>query len=283
MNPIEDKLLDEYFAGDSPFSRRYRETPAHDVPPELDAKILAASKAPTRRSALSRWRVWSAPLALAATVVIAVAVILRGGIEHAAVQSQDMQERSAVEVTTNQEMIVPAAPPAAAAPAAAAPEPVPEATRSEAKSKAIAPAKAPRARERDTQMFKKEVTRDEALPVAPASAASDQLANAPAPTVTSNTSQKPQAPLEQDVVVTGAFRRSEPAAGAGPHNSVRPAEKSERTLEKEAREADPDLWLEYIRDLRKNNDIRAADREWNKFVNAYPNYAVAADDLARPK
>lgn len=283
MNPIEDKLLDEYLAGDSPFSRRYRETPAHDVPPELDAKILAAAKAPARRTALNRWRVWSAPLALAATLVITVAVILRGGIEHAAVKSSDMQER--VEVTTKQEMIAPAAPPAATAPTAAASEPPRESAPTRAKSVA-----------RDERGDKAKLKKEEAevpLPVEVVTA--DELqkpAAAPAPEARRNepvvvTAHKrtasDDASLAQEVVVTGALSRSQPAAGAGPRDTVRPAEKSEQTLEKEAREADPGEWLDYIRDLRKNNDIRAADREWKQFVKAYPDYPVPEGDSARPK
>jgi hypothetical protein len=51
---------------------------------------------------------------------------------------------------------------------------------------------------------------------------------------------------------------------------------------KQLREADADKWLAYIRGLRMTGKELAADREWDRFVKAYPNYDVAADDRARP-
>jgi hypothetical protein len=70
---------------------------------------------------------------------------------------------------------------------------------------------------------------------------------------------------------------------AGPRNTVplakRATDSDARTAKE--RESQPELWLAYIRELRSANKKDDADKEWNRFVKAYPNYEVAADDVAR--
>jgi hypothetical protein len=46
---------------------------------------------------------------------------------------------------------------------------------------------------------------------------------------------------------------------------------------------DPQRWLENIRQLRKEGKSTEADREWERFRAAFPDYAVADDDAARKK
>jgi hypothetical protein len=46
---------------------------------------------------------------------------------------------------------------------------------------------------------------------------------------------------------------------------------------------DPAHWLEDIRELRRRGRAAQADREWERFREAYPEYQVAEDDLARTK
>ena len=41
--------------------------------------------------------------------------------------------------------------------------------------------------------------------------------------------------------------------------------------------------LDRIRELRSSGRRREADRAWRRFRDKYPNYPVAADDLARPQ
>ncbi len=71
----QDGLLDEYLRGDSPLTRAYRETAREEPSARLDAAILAQAKAGTapRRGGKPRWLM---PLSLAATVVLAVGVVL---------------------------------------------------------------------------------------------------------------------------------------------------------------------------------------------------------------
>ena len=46
--------------------------------------------------------------------------------------------------------------------------------------------------------------------------------------------------------------------------------------------ADPDDWLEHIRQLRRDGQQEAADREWKQFQETYPDHPVAETDLVRP-
>lgn len=66
-------------------------------------------------------------------------------------------------------------------------------------------------------------------------------------------------------------------------NAAKPASAAPaQPTAKQLREADAGKWLVYIRGLRMTGKELAADREWDRFVKAYPNYDVAADDRARP-
>ena len=46
---------------------------------------------------------------------------------------------------------------------------------------------------------------------------------------------------------------------------------------------DPEEWLKDIRQLRKDNKQEEADREWRRFLAAFPNHEVAETDAARAK
>ena len=56
-----------------------------------------------------------------------------------------------------------------------------------------------------------------------------------------------------------------------------------RAAADEAEHADPEKWLEEIRGLRRAGKAVAADREWQQFRAAFPDFRVADDDLARKK
>jgi type IV secretory pathway VirB10-like protein len=80
MSNEDDKLLEDYLAGDSDLSRRYREEAGGESPPpEIDDRLRAAARREVRAgpSRLARWqRTWTAPLATAAVLVLAVGVTL---------------------------------------------------------------------------------------------------------------------------------------------------------------------------------------------------------------
>jgi hypothetical protein len=66
----DDRELEQYLAGGSKLSARYREASAESAPPELDEAILARARAEARRKPdLNRYL---APVALAASLVLAV-------------------------------------------------------------------------------------------------------------------------------------------------------------------------------------------------------------------
>lgn len=70
-----DTLLDGYLRGDAPLTRAYREIAREEPPARLDAAILAQAKAAVapHRGGTPRWLV---PLSLAATLALAVGVVL---------------------------------------------------------------------------------------------------------------------------------------------------------------------------------------------------------------
>lgn len=69
-----DRELENYLAGDSPLSRRYRAASREVPPPELDAAVLAAARAAVVHAPRRRAR-WQLPLAAAATVVLGVSLV----------------------------------------------------------------------------------------------------------------------------------------------------------------------------------------------------------------
>ena len=78
-DPIDIKALDEYLKGGSDISQRYRELGREDVPPELDRRVLDEARAAVAGGGAARsrsWLRWSAPVALAASVVLVVAVVI---------------------------------------------------------------------------------------------------------------------------------------------------------------------------------------------------------------
>jgi hypothetical protein len=90
----------------------------------------------------------------------------------------------------------------------------------------------------------------------------------------------------QEAVVTGARQRRAAGRTAGPRNTISSsAFKSETrpTADADAEQTDPEKWLEEIRDLRREGKTAEADRAWERFLEEYPNFPVAEDDLARRK
>jgi hypothetical protein len=71
MTEPNDRELEQYLAGDSKLSRRYREASHEGAPPELDEAILAQARAELKRKPPSLNRML-APFALAASVVFGV-------------------------------------------------------------------------------------------------------------------------------------------------------------------------------------------------------------------
>lgn len=101
MTEPYDKSLDEYLRRESPVSQRYRELDADDVPPRLDAAVLAQARAAVANRGLRKpaWVKWGAPLALAASAVLAVAIVLDVGVRDEAPVLAPQADADAVQVT----------------------------------------------------------------------------------------------------------------------------------------------------------------------------------------
>ncbi len=80
--------------------------------------------------------------------------------------------------------------------------------------------------------------------------------------------------------------RRAPGRTAGPRNTISSQALSSETrppADEDAEQSDPEKWLERIRDLRRAGKAVEADRAWQQFRTAFPDFPVANDDLARKK
>lgn len=80
--PRDEKILQEYLAGESPLSERYAGLGNEQPPAALDEKILAAASEASKVVPLERTgRRWGAALAVAATVLLCVSVVVNLSIQ----------------------------------------------------------------------------------------------------------------------------------------------------------------------------------------------------------
>lgn len=339
--PIDDKAFEEYLGRESQLSKRYRALGSDEVPAQLDGLILAqAREAVAARPASSRkkpaWMRWTPPLALAASMVLVISIVIESGtrqevtMRDMATMSQSAPAQEAATVDDNlvkQETDAPAAQPRQLS----APEPeqsvaaaAPEAPQMQARKRADAvPSRdsvtVELQRSVNPPAFVSESPAASSVGIASASPSPEMKIEVPPPAPVpavitaadlgnaegrrreASAAAEKSAAAERDaasldeIAVTG--NRVEAARGAGqgagPRGTVtlpRSREVSEEALlqqariqqaRQQARESDPQRWLEYIRELRRENKGRQADREWRSFIKAYPDYAVDEKDVAR--
>jgi hypothetical protein len=346
-DPIDIKALDEYLKGGSDISQRYRELGSEDVPPELDRRVLGEARTAVASAGGGRarsWLRWSAPLAVAASVVLVVTVVIESGVQNdasfatqqvaadkvrvEAVRRLEESQRQAAESKLQEQV---AQPPQSRReqPVLFAPEPSPAAIAPQAPAVLADAPPAPAA------LAKAEIERSNSVAVtppeevrvdakvlnspasdvsAPITAVSSEslysldssppqiAAEQPTPSVTTATEtvtarqETKSAAAEADsaddalssVSITGARTARRNGRTAGPRGTIsgsalstetRPAA-DEDTEQAELR-ADPQKWLESIRELRRTGKVEAADRAWQEFHKTYPDFPVADDDLAR--
>jgi hypothetical protein len=81
MSNADDKLVDEYLHGATPYSAHYRRIETTHVPADLDRVVLdEARKQSAQRKQINRQR-WAPPLALAATAVLTLSIVMRSNLE----------------------------------------------------------------------------------------------------------------------------------------------------------------------------------------------------------
>jgi len=303
-DPIDIKALDEYLKGGSDISQRYRELRREEVPLELDRRVLDEARAAVASGGgRSRsWLRWGAPVALAASVILAVTVVIESGPQNdtsfvtqpAAVDKARLEPQRQVEESKLQDQVAQerreeqhpafaAEPPAVtvqqAAPASA-PAPAP----------ASVPAAPPPAALAKTELERlNAATLDSPAPQVAAEQPSPGRAGSVA--TVSARKEVQQAPAEVDasdedfssVSVTGT-RARRAGRTAGPRGTISGSAISSETrpaADEDAEHSDPEKWLEKIRELRRAGKGVEADRQWQEFGKAFPNFPVATDDLAR--
>jgi hypothetical protein len=310
-DPIDIKALDEYLKGGSDISQRYRELGREDVSPELDRRVLDEARTAVAGGGGGRsrsWLRWGAPVALAASVVLAVTVVIESGPQNdssllpkpAAVDKVRPESQRQVEQYELQDQL--AQQPQQQRPAFA-PEPTPPAALAKTES------------ERLNSLTPEEVTVDAkalreqssaTLPVAVDSAAVDSpapqlAAEQPTPSFAGSVASTPAArkevagaPAEADssdddlssISITGTTRARRAGRGVGPRDTISGSAVSRETrpaADEDAERADPQKWLEEIRELRRSGKVVEADRAWEQFREAFPKFPVADDDIARKK
>jgi hypothetical protein len=278
--------------------------PADDVPPELDRAVMAQATSAVRAITpkLQTWRRYSMPVTLAATVVVAVSIVLNVQQNEAPIGAESSKlvatpAPAEIDLAESEASMQPAV----VAPSESREAPQPErrekraledVRQTEAKSKAEFAADIERRTDSVQSPPPSPVIQEQAqaaeVAAADAAAPAMKMASTPAAEVqsppaarTRQTSATTQ-DLEQ-IIVTAQQRPAQNAAG--PRSNVPSGQtfglsERERVAEREAR---PELWLKYIRDLRAVNRNVEANREWQRFLKAYPNHPVAVTDSARPK
>lgn len=311
-DPIDSKALEEYLKGGSEISQRYREIGADEAPPELDRCVLEQARAAIAQDKRERSRSllrWSAPVALAASVVLVLAVVMEGGVQREAVfatktvakpttspQASDdspMQDMAPAEQPAPEMLETPKvaakSPPAGAIARERAAVLVPEEVRVTAKAAR---------RGEEPQSAPAVVTMPETERTSVAQLDSVRPVPAPPSSLTGSPSANQSARQEADgrqyesgdlaeVAVTGSRVRRAPPRSAGPRDTI--AQRSFGGDEQDAAAAsapeheDPEQWLEEIRELRRAAKADEADREWQRFRAAFPDYQVRDDDIAAKK
>jgi hypothetical protein len=307
-----DQAFDDYLQRDSDVSQHYRHIDSDDVPPALDSAVLAQAQQALLKKAPRKpaWTRWSAPVALAASVVLGIAVVLQIGVsEKVAVRAPQMEQAQgtaadatvaeAIEQVTEQPATNPSADVALSAPKLDEPRaaPPPPAAISDRMFKRSEPALA-------------DERRREASPQVQVPAESDFESSRATPIVAS--ADAPVVPEMKESVAAAANRAAEIvrkeeagrdaqfAANSGfsqASGQLAPAPTavsqttgtaSSRPVVNPPQRAQaprlaPPEWLEQIRGLRRDSKMLEADEQWRQFSETYPTYQVALDDLARPK
>jgi hypothetical protein len=301
----DDKALDDYLSGQSPESARYQRMKANEVPLELDRLVLEQSR--VLRQKRPMWQLIAPSLAVAATAVLTLSIVMRDRVESPANVKSD----------------VAAAAPPAVVPKLEASEPIPmiqsppvdassklkegevqqpssdvglaesvELLRSERRSErekksieanvAVAPAFAPAPKEERAAVTAiQPATTAPPVESPPISAREPEaFASASRETLEANASAARDKEVET-MQRSKASDRLQDRAGSSAAAEAKKAAPA-RAESAPVRTRDPMGWLQEIRQLRIEGRRADADAEWKKFVAAYPTVDVPKDDPARP-
>lgn len=318
LDELDEQQLDQYLKGDSSVSRQYRQLHSAEVPAELDRLVLsqAHDAVKNRKSQRPAWVRWSAPFAVAASAVLALAIVIETGPRDATMVSAPLQEQ---EESIATRMIEESAPPPVQADVPAPSEPkreepravemrMPELPATNASPPPVSlPAEAPPSPAQAPSVAPQAAARARSAPApaapayapAPQSLAKKSVANDAADTAKQEQVAK-AAPGDAEAFAGEAAREEErTAAQRAMHEEQNLAAAAREGVDTRAPVAvysrqisadmsalpraylDPEQWLKDIRQLRKDDKQEQADLEWRRFRAAYPDYEVAETDAAR--
>lgn len=302
-DPTDIKALDEYLKEDSDVSQRYRALGRDEVPPELDRRVLAEARAAVVHEGTKRsrsWLRWSAPVALAASVVLVVTVVLERGVQDETVllpqsagnvqqvrsdaarddKANEAAKAKPADEVRRQPQFVPVVPvdvePALAMDAHVPPPPEPAVADVRQFRELVAPSEL---------KVEQQAGQVAALPAPPAAAPPTQ---APEPIAASKSAERNEAEAdssadEQEAAVSGSRMRRAPGRAVGQRSTISGSSLAGPSHPAAHESADPQAWLEDIRDMRRAGKTAEADREWERFREAFPDFRVEDDDIARKK
>jgi len=293
----DEQQLDEYLKGDSSVSRHYRQLPGAEVPASLDRLVLRQAEDAVKRPSRPAWMRWTAPLAVAASAVLVVSIVIETGLKDEVMVTAPVAQNSIETRVVEESADVPPAPQVAAPPPAAvahAPAEQPQATAQDRSAAApVAPAFAPEKRE----VARQPVAKDAAGPVPREQArkAAEQRDNdALMARAERQKAALEAAAREQQLSAAAQAARADENEVAGVRDTVEAPESKAvlsfsrpisavpgNTATIQRKYTDPEAWLQEIRQLRADNKQDEADREWRRFLTAYPDYEVAETDAAR--
>lgn len=294
----------------------YRALPDQPVPESLDARVLQAAAAALAERRVPKWMRWSAPIALAASVLVVVAIVLDPGAR----EPLRARRPAPKEVSVESKAVAPTEAPAAAPPSVQLEMPAPRSLSlppvGETKSNDVLVAgRRTEIRVQDVplsiavlpQPAQPSIDVDEATAAAPREEALAEQAKAerqagaldlarmqrqvrptspPPPVPTSEPEAragKRSAASVQEIIVTARERQqAQPVGPRAPQTAARsaPREADSGTLQKSTG-GQPDeraaAWLRKIHDLQSHGHTRHAAREIEKLRKAYPDLDIDAE------
>jgi hypothetical protein len=318
-NAGDDKLLDEYLSGATPYSARYRRIESEDVPSELDRAVVEQARENLIKGKRPAWQRIGPSLALAATVVLTASIVMRSNLKSFAPISERSEARAPRTVVDEKSDAASDAERVSAAPPQ---EPIRSGEASQKQTKkststdkiqlasrqsAPAPLQKPEAGAAalPTEIAQAaranyEAKKVEALQPASSFAAAAQTRNVNTAIEQAVIAERSDAPkfAAPESSSSTEVRADTHQRGRAKENAKRTTEERETsvvqgslvrdaapvaaTAKQDLLRRDPAAWLKFIRELRGADKQAEADAQWKEFVEAYPRYFVSPSDAARP-
>lgn len=278
----------------------YRTLPDDVAPPALDERVLEAARTALEKPRGAAWKRWSAPLALAASVIVVVTVVLDPGARKEATvrsmaaprQADAVQKREAPRAAAAESDLPAVKEAAREQPAEAPPEKIPNIdVTAQRRSEPMQDVPiAIGALHEDAAAYAPPKLEPPPLsaPAAPPMTADDARAAAPrpldangsAPATAAEASKQSRTDENEEVRVTAAAQAPAPPTPIADASSKRQETKGQSSVEEFAVAGSPasDVemrrWLRKIQALQSEGNRRRAAREIDKFKREYPGVDV---------